>query len=255
MSLARPALLALLVGVTLLASPALLLEFQEPRECANAVDPGPLPEGSASAPTVQYDDLSPDAKRAFDRARAADGSVTVYGERCPAEFDYTAQQHRYEVVADGERYVLTTYANDLLPEVPIAAGLLAFLGLCLAGLGLATRDDPGARFPTVAGGVGVLALAGTTATVVRGGTFAVLGAAGATALLTALVLVGAGVALRSRRALALGAVLSLVPALATVPLAGVSLAFVALGVLPLALVGAGVAGGELLGRVRGRAAE
>lgn len=245
MSLARPALLALLVGLAVLASPALLLQFQAPTECANSVDPGPAP-AEASAPVFQYEDLSPDAKRAFDRARSAQGSVTVTGSDCPEEFEYSPQRQRYEIVRDDSRYVLTTYANDLLPEVPIAAGVLAFLGLAVTGIGLATRDDPDARFPMLAGVGGLVALATSTAAVVAGGTTWVLAAAGGTVLLTAATLLGAGVALPRRRALALGVALAVLPVLAGLPLAGVSAWFLAPAALSLVLVGVGMAARTLL---------
>ncbi|MFC7046054.1 hypothetical protein ACFQH6_12100 [Halobacteriaceae archaeon GCM10025711] len=244
MSVSRPAVVALLVGLALLVSPALLLQFQEPNECANYVEPATdIEQGGATVPVLQYDELSPDAQRAFDRARSAERSVIVYGERCPAEFSYTADQHRYEIVADGSRYVLTTYANDLIPEVPIAAGVLAYLGLTLVGIGLATRDEAEARFPVWAGAVSLATLVGVTAAVLldQGLWVAIAG----TGIVTAVTLVGSGAALRPRRALLLGGTLALLPGIVALPLTGVSVVFLAPAVVPLLLVVVGVGGKTL----------
>lgn len=244
MRFARPALVALLVGLVVLASPAVLLQFQEPTECANAVEPATeAGDVGGTAPVLQYDELSPDAKRAFDRAQSSDSSVIVYGERCPEEFSYTAGRNRYEIVKDGSRYMLTTYANDLIPEVPIAAGVLAFLGLGILGIGLATRDDPEARFPVWVGTVGVATLVVVTAAVVldRGVWMAI----SLTGLVTAVTFVGAGAALRPRRALLLGGALVVLPGIVVLPLTGVSVVFLAPAVLPLLLVGIGIVGRQV----------
>lgn len=241
MDVARPALVALLVGLALLISPALLLQFQEPNECANRVDPvADADRSEATVSTLQYDDLSPTAKRAFDRAQSADSSVTVYGEQCPNEFSYTADQKRYEIVKDGSHYILTTYANDLLPEVAIAAGILAFLGLGLFGIGLATRDESEVRFPVWVGVVGLGTLLVVSAAVVLDQKLWI--AMGWTVLVTAITLVGAGAALRPRRALILGGALALLPAIVALPLSGVSVVFFAPAVLSLLLVGVGIGG-------------
>lgn len=241
MYLARPALVALLIGLALLASPALLLQFQEPTECANSVEPATEAEDiGATGPELQYEDLSPDAKRAFDRAQSSDHSVIVYGEQCPEEFSYSADRSRYVIVKDGSRYILTTYANDLIPEVPIAAGVLAFLGVGLLGIGLSTRDDPEARFPVWVGTVGVATFVVVTAAVVLDQRLWM--AIGLTGIVTAVTLVGAGAALRPRRALLLGGGLAVLPAIVVLPLTGVSVVFLVPAVLPLLLVGTGIVG-------------
>jgi len=244
MRLSHPVVISLLVGVTLLCSPALLLQFQEPLECANAVEPvGQTAQTGEPVEVFQYEALSPDAQRTFDRAQAADGSVIVTGESCPTEFAYTADTHRYEVVKDDSRYVLTTYANDLIPEVPIAAAVVAVLGATLVGIGLATSGEPEAQFPVWASAVGLVAFAMVTAAVVLDQ--ALWKAIGGTALLTGLVLVVSGAALRPRRALLLGGGLSVLPALVVVPLAGVSMLLVLPAALPLFLVGAGIGIGRI----------
>lgn len=239
MHVSRPALVALLIGLTLLASPALLLQFQEPNECANAVDPvTDAEQREATTAVFQYDELSPDAKRAFDRAQAADSSVIVYGEQCPAEFSYTADQKRYEIVKDGSRYILTTYANDLLPEVPIAAGVLAFFGLGLLGIGLATRDEHEVRYPVWSGAVGLVTLILVAAAVVLDQQL--WAAIGWTGLVTAVTIVGAGATLRPRRALLFGGALALLPGIVLLPLTGVSIVFLVPAMFPLLLVGTGI---------------
>lgn len=237
----RSALIALLVGLALLVSPGLLLQYQEPNECANSVEPATdTAQSGAEVPTLQYEELSPEAQRAFDRARSSYGSVIVYGEQCPEEFSYTADRHRYEIVTDDSRYILTTYANDLIPEVPIVAGLVAFLGLVLIGIGLATHHEPEARFPLWIGVVGSATLMLVTAAVVLDQKLWV--AIAATGIVTALTLVGSGAALRPRRALLLGGVLALLPSIVILPLTSVSLVFLAPAVLPLVLIGVGIGG-------------
>lgn len=245
MDVSRPALVALLVGLALVASPALLIQFQEPAECANAVEPvTDTAARDAVVSVLGYDELSPNGQRAFDRALAADGSAIVYGERCPEEFDYTADQHRYEIQKDGSRYILTTYANDLVPEVPIASGVLAFLGLCLLGIGVATRDVPDARFPYLSGGVGLVTLVVvTTAVVLDEQLWAAIGWTG---VVTAGTLVGAGAALRPRRALLLGGATAVLPGIVLLPLAGVSVLVFLPALIPLVLVGTGVVGKQVL---------
>lgn len=246
MSVARPALVALLVGLTLLVSPAVLLQFQEPAECANDVDRLEDGEERGDLPVRQYDDLSPTAKRAFDRARTVDRSVTVTGERCPAAFEYGVDQSRYVVVEDDTRYLLTTYDNDLLPETQLAAVVVAFLGLVVLGTGVAAYDDHDARGPAWLGAVGAATLVVVTAAVVlRERRLAVVGGALA---VTAATLVGAGAALRPRRALLLGGGLAVLPAVVAAPFVGASAAVLAPAVLPPLLVGAGVAGRRLVGR-------
>ncbi|NHN40458.1 hypothetical protein G9C85_02250 [Halorubellus sp. JP-L1] len=244
MNVARPALVALLVGLALLGSPALLLQFQEPRECANHVDPASdAADVAADAPVLQYDELSPNAKRAFDRAQSGYGSVTVTGDACPEEFEYGVDRSQYVVVEDDTRYVLTTYQNDLLPEVPIAAGVLAYLGVALVGLAVGARSDPDARFSAWAGAVGATALVAVTAAVVLDQQLWL--ALGWTGLVTAGTLVGAGATLPPRTAGVLGGALAVLPAVVGLPLAGVSVVFLAPAIVPLLLVGTGVAARQL----------
>lgn len=240
MYVSRSALLALLIGVALLVSPALLLQYHEP-ECANAVEPATdAAETERSVGVLQYDGLSADAKRAFDRARSADGSAIVYGDQCPEEFSYGADRTRYEIVEGDSRYILTTYANDPIPEVPIGASVLAFLGAALLGVGLATRDDPAARFPAWIGTAGLVTLAVVAAAVVLDRKL--WSAIGWTGIVTTVTLVGAGAALRPSRALLLGGLLALLPGILVLPLVGVSAAFLVPMALPLLLVGAGIGG-------------
>lgn len=239
MHVSRPALVALLIGLALLVSPALLLQFQEPNECANSVEPLTDAEQREGATEVfQYDELTRDAKRTFDRAQTADSSVIVYGEQCPEEFSYTADQDRYEIVKDGSRYILTTYANDLLPEVSIAAGVLAFLGLSLLGTGLTARDKPEARFPVLIGSVGLATLVLVAAAVILDQYLWM--AIVWTGLVTALTLVGAGAVLHPQRALLLGGTLALLPGIVLLPLTGMSIVFLVPAMFPLLLVGAGI---------------
>jgi hypothetical protein len=245
----RSALVALLIGLALLVSPALLLQFQEPAECANSVAPATDSAYTGSVVSVyQYENLSPNAKRAFDRAQSAGSSVIVYGKQCPDEFSYTADQHRYEIVKDGSHYILTTFANDLLPEVPIAAGVLAFLGLNLLGIGLATHDNSETRVPVWIGAAGLVTLIVVTVAVVLDQQL--WAAIGWTSLVTAVTLVASGITLHPRRALMLGGAVALLPGILLVALVGVSVVFLAPAVLPLMLVGAGIGIGKATAAVQ-----
>lgn len=248
MSLPRAALVALLVGAALLASTPLLLQFQEPRECANAVEPLDDAPSTDTEATYQYEDLSPAAKRAFDDAQSAYGSVIVTGDACPPEFSYTATQHRYEVVRNGSHYVLTTYQNDLVPEVAIATAATALLGLCLVGIGVLTHDAPAARFPGWAGAVGGVTLLGVATAVVLGQQ--VLSAAAAVAVVTAATLVATGAAVPARRALLFAGALAVLPAVAAAPFVGLSMVVFVPAALPLVLVGVGIAGRRVLTALR-----
>ena len=250
MYVSRSALIVLLIGLALLVSPALLLQYHEP-ECANAVEPATdAAETERAVEVLQYDELSPDAKRAFDRARSADGSAIVHGAQCPEEFSYSADRNRYEIVKGDSQYVLTTYANDLIPEVPIGAGVLGFLGVTLLGVGLATRDDPEARFPVWIGTVGLATLGVVAAAVVLDQELWL--AIGWTGIVTTVALVGAGAALRPYRALLLGGVLALLLGILIFPLVGVSVAFLVPAALPPLLVGVGIGGRKFTSAVQKR---
>jgi len=244
-NVARPALVALLVGVAVLGSPAVLLQFQEPRECANDVDPtSDVADVPESAPVLQYESLSPDAQRAFERARTTSGSDIVTGDACPEAFEYGVDRTQYVIVQDDSRYVLTTYQNDLLPEVLIAVAVLGYLGLALVGLGLLTRTDPDARFPARIAAVAATALLAVTAAVVLGERLWV--AVGWTGLVTAGAFVGAGATLTTRTAGLFGGALALLPLIVALPLTGASPAFLVPALLPLVLIGIGI-GAKRLG--------
>lgn len=244
MSVPRHAIVALLVGLVLLASTPVLLQFEEPRACANAVEPL---EGAAveeSLPEVQYGELSPTGQRAFDTAQTASGSAIVTGEDCPQEFTYSVSRERYVVVKDDSRYVLTTYLNDLLPQVTIAVGALGFLAFTLLGVGVASRRATDAWFPEVAAAVALVTLVAVSGTIALGQ--GQLAAIAWTLLLTALTLVGAGATLEPREGLLVIGIVSVLLATATFPLGGVSVALLAPAAVPLVLVGSGILIGRLV---------
>jgi hypothetical protein len=250
-NVARPALAAFVVGLAVLGSPAVLLQFQDPQECANDVDPASEAEDvPASAPVLQYESLSPDAQRAFESARTARGSDVVTGEACPGSFEYGVDRSQYVIVQDDSRYVLTTYQNDLLPEVWIAAGVLADLGVTLVGVGILTRRNPDARFPVGLAAVGATALLAVTAAVVLDQQLWF--ALGWTGVVTAGAFVGAGATLPTRTAGVLGAALAVLPLVAALPVVSASAVFVAPAVLPLVLVGLGVGARRLAAVVSGQ---
>lgn len=248
-NVARAALVAVFVGALALGSAAVLLQFQEPEECANDVEPASdaayVPD---TAPEFQYDELSSEGQRAFDRARAASSSVVVTGSACPPEFEYGADRNRYVVVENDTRYVLTTFQNDLLPEVPVAAGVLAYLGLALVVLGALARGDPDARFPALAGVVAATAVVAVSAAVVLDQSLWL--AVGWTGVVTGGTLLGAGATLPPRTAGVLGGTVTVLPLLVVLPLTGASVLFLAPAAVPLVLVGVGVAARALGSTVR-----
>jgi len=206
--------------------------------CSNDVDPASdVQDVDASAPVYEYQELSPEAKRAFDRARSAEGSVTTDDGACPEEFDYGVDRGQYVIVQGDSRYVLTTYDDDLLPEVPIAAGSVAYLGVALVGIGLATRRDRDARYPALIAVVGATALVAVTAAVVLDQ--ALWYAVGWTWVVTAGTFVGAGATLRLRSATLVGGGAALLAAAVLVPVGSVSVGLLVPALGPLSLVGIG----------------
>lgn len=105
-------------------------------------------------------------------------------------------------------------------------------------------------FPVWSGAVGLVTLVGVATAVVLDQQLWV--AVGWTALVTAGTLVGAGAALRPRRALFLGGALALIPSIVALPLTGVSVVFLAPAVLPLVLIGVGIAGRTVTTNVQNR---
>ena len=164
-----PALLAIVVGVALLVGPIVLFPHAGQPHCINFVEPIDGDEIPNGAKVLAYDDLSADAKRAFDRARAApNGRAAVYGERCPAEFVYTDYVHEYYIQAGDDRYVLETVGGGPLDGDVFAVIGFAIVGLALVGLGgsAALRGDTtqvhGLLYGSLAG-LGVIALAAAAA--------------------------------------------------------------------------------------------
>jgi len=208
MDVARNALVAVVVGVVLLGLAGGLTAYQEPRECSTDVDPAG-DNAPADATVLQYSELSPQGQSVFDRARSQDGSVTVTGDNCPADFDYTAGQNRYVVEKGGERFVVETFENDLIPQVGIAIAALLLLALTVTAVGVASHDRTDDILPLIAAGGGAVAGVVTAA----GATWVdglLWPAVGVTLLAAAGVLVVAGLTYRARRAagVAVAAVLS-----------------------------------------------
>jgi len=123
--------------------------------------------------------------------------------------------------------------------VNVARPALVALLVALAALGVLARDDHGARFPAWSAAVATTALLAVTAAVVSD-QFLWL-AVGWTGLVTAATLVGAGATLPPRSAGGLGAAVTALPLLVVLPLTGASVLLLAPAVLPLLLVGLGVA--------------
>ena len=239
-----PALLAIVAGVALLVAPFVLFPHAGQPHCVNSVEPIDGAEVSNGAAVFTYDDLSADAKRAFDRARTApDGRAAVYGERCPEEFVYTDYVREYYIKAEDERYVLETAGGGTFAGELFAGIGLALVGLALVVLGTheAARGDTTQVHELAYGGLagfGVVALlaAAADARLVLG-----LGLA-ALARLAAYLLVGS--ALPFWWAVSLGALASIVGwvVLASVMVHGSAVAVVP---VPVVLTGLGIVGRAL----------
>lgn len=236
-----PALLAIVVGVALLVSPAVLVPHAGQARCVTFVEPVDGDELPSTAEVLVYDALTADAKRAFDRARAApDGRAAVYGGRCPPEFVYTNVVREYFVQRSGQTYVLETAGGGRFPvDLFIALGF-GLLGVALVGLG-ARAGARGETTPVRAlvygglAGLGVIALlaaaAGTTRVVVLG----------LTALGTTVAYLVIGFDFPARWAIGLGGLASIGVG-AVLAATGVQGSAVAVVLVPIALTGLGVVG-------------
>jgi len=115
------ALLAGVVGLSLVAAPATMADWEE--QAAFSVEPFERSEIGNETPVLRYENLPTDAQRAVRNAiESGDGSHTVYGrEDWPDRFfysDYSAPgQGRYVVVYEEQQYRLTTYAGGGFPFV------------------------------------------------------------------------------------------------------------------------------------------
>lgn len=158
-----PALFALLVAFLLLTSPLYLLPHAGQPEYYHSIeriDTSGIPE---NVTVLNYTDLSPEAKRAIDKAIASDDNdAVVYGEADkPPEFfysDYMEVGHGiYFIHKDGTYYQLTTYAGGgLFPiDLWLQWGMLLFGG-CLAILSGRSLRDQRQRIPAVFGALGAL---------------------------------------------------------------------------------------------------
>lgn len=61
--------------------------------------------------SFSYAELSPEARRIFDRLLAQDGSVTVSESHRPPEFAYTDERDPHVITYDGETYLLFAYTG------------------------------------------------------------------------------------------------------------------------------------------------
>lgn len=133
----RSALLVILIGIALLVGPFVIFPHAGQQECVNYVESIPGAEIPSNAEVMQYRDLSTEAKRALDKARAAsDGRATVYGDRCPNEFRYTDYVGEYFIQSGDEYYTLETIAGGGLFPVPILYGIgFGLVAISLIALG------------------------------------------------------------------------------------------------------------------------
>ncbi|MFC7202575.1 hypothetical protein ACFQJC_03550 [Haloferax namakaokahaiae] len=115
------ALFAAVVGLSLVASPVLMSDWDE--QAVLIADPIEQSQLDDEVPVLQYDDLSPDAQTAVRKAiTPPDGSHIVYGrEDWPDEFFYSDYASpgsgQYAVVYQDQYYELMTYAGGSFPFV------------------------------------------------------------------------------------------------------------------------------------------
>ena len=163
-----PSLAALLVALLLLGSPLVLYPHAGQAEYDHSVERIDRSEVPEEVTVQQYENLSPAAQRAVDRAVAApDGSATVYGEANePPDFFYSddADYGRgiYVIERGGTNYRLTTYAGGgIFPRGVFETAALVLVAAAVGVAGAAGWRDRRRRVPTgfAVGGLAVLALA------------------------------------------------------------------------------------------------
>lgn len=240
-----PALFALAVALLLLANPLYLYPHAGQPEYSHSIERIDASEIPDEAAVLNYTDLSPNAKRAVDKALASpDNDAVVYGEaNKPPEFFYSdyaeVGQGIYFIYKDGTYYQLTTYAGGgLFPiDLWLRWGMFLF-GACLATLGVRSLRDERRRVPAAFGGLGALFVAVAGAGVEPYGG---LGLFAAILLGSVAALVTVGYLLRSRTAAAVAGVFAL--ALLVGPPQGIGPRALtpAFGLAVAALVGVGMA--------------
>lgn len=165
-----PSLAALVVALLLLGSPLVLYPHVGQAEYDHSVERIDRSEVPSEVDVRQYEDLSPEAQHAVDRAIAnPDGSATVYGEANePPEFFYSdyADYGRgiYVIEKGGTYYRLTTFAGGgFFPADLIAAVALALTGVAVGTAGVTGWRRERVRTPLAfaVGGLAVLAVAAT----------------------------------------------------------------------------------------------
>lgn len=163
-----PAASALLVALFLLASPLVLYPHAGQSQYDHSVERIDQSEVPEEVTVRQYEELSPAAQRAVDRAVAdPEGSATVYGEaNRPPEFFYSDHASygngTYVIERGGTCYRLTTYAGGgIFPEGVFETAALVLVAGAVGVAGAAGWRDERRRVPAgfAVGGLAVLALA------------------------------------------------------------------------------------------------
>ena len=67
---------------------------------------------SPTGSSMEFEELSPEAKEIFEKARKQDETLFTYDEsKKPPEFGYTDERKPHTIVKDGEKYQLFAYTN------------------------------------------------------------------------------------------------------------------------------------------------
>lgn len=161
-------LATLLVALLLLGSPLVLYPHAGQAQYGHSIERIDESEVPAEVTVREYEDLSPEAQRAVNRALAdPDGSATVYGEaNVPSEFFYSDYadygQGIYVVEKSGTYYRLETFAGGgLFPTGIFKTAALVLVAAAVGVAGAAGWRDGRRRVPAAfaVAGLAVIPLA------------------------------------------------------------------------------------------------
>ncbi|MFB6120842.1 MAG: hypothetical protein ABEJ68_06975 [Halobacteriaceae archaeon] len=156
------AVLCVLVGVALLLSSAWLVPHAGKDACRNRVERQTPDPAFPADEHLDYSALSPDARAVFDAARhSPDGTVTVYGDDCPEQFNYYGDvATHYAIDRNDTTYRLVTRGSGfaVLPWSLALSWALALTGLAVGVVGVRSARAGRTMAPALFAGLGALTL-------------------------------------------------------------------------------------------------
>ena len=124
-------LTVIVLGVILVPHPG---EFESTHTIERTVEADEVPESKTVTPVG---DLSPEARSAFRKSLANDGSHTVYGEENQApEWRYSDDVGYYYVRSEGTIYEVRTSGSGLQIFDYVKIGPFLLIGLGMGGVGI-----------------------------------------------------------------------------------------------------------------------